>query len=75
MVQAIELAADSLANVKFMREKKLLSNYFAEIAKDSGACVLSVRAVASCSCEPGRPRVASPASLPYAFMGAESLFA
>ena len=34
--QAIELAADSLLNVKFIREKKLLSAYFGEIAKDSG---------------------------------------
>jgi len=33
--QAIELAADSLLNVKFIREKKLLSTYFGEIAKDS----------------------------------------
>ena len=33
--QAIELAADSLLNVKFIREKKLLSQYFGEIAKDS----------------------------------------
>ena len=33
--QAIELAADSLLNVKFIREKKLLSAYFGEIAKDS----------------------------------------
>jgi len=34
--QAIELAADSLANVKFVREKKLLARYFAEISLDSG---------------------------------------
>ena len=34
--QAIELAADSLLNVKFIREKKPLSPYFGEIAKDSG---------------------------------------
>jgi len=34
--QAIELAADSLANVKFIREKKLLAKYFGEISQDSG---------------------------------------
>jgi len=34
--QAIELAADCLQNVKLVREKKLLSTYFGEIAKDSG---------------------------------------
>jgi peptide chain release factor subunit 1 len=34
--QATELAADCLSNVKFMREKKLLTAYFSEIAKDSG---------------------------------------
>ena len=41
--QAIELAADCLANVKFIREKKLLSNYFAEIAKDSGKYCFGVK--------------------------------
>ncbi|RXK35519.1 peptide chain release factor 1 [Tremella mesenterica] len=34
--QAIELAADSLANVKFVQEKKLIQKYFDEIATDSG---------------------------------------
>jgi len=34
--QAIELAADSLANVKFIREKKLLIRYFSEISQDTG---------------------------------------
>lgn len=34
--QAIELSQDCLADVKFIREKKILSNYFAEISKDSG---------------------------------------
>jgi len=33
--QAIELAADSLANVRFIREKKLLSKYFGEISQDT----------------------------------------
>ena len=34
--QAIELSAESLANVKFIHEKKLLSNYFSEISQDTG---------------------------------------
>jgi peptide chain release factor subunit 1 len=34
--QAIELSAESLAGVKFIREKKLLKQYFGEISVDSG---------------------------------------
>ncbi|KAH9001588.1 peptide chain release factor eRF/aRF subunit 1 [Lactarius akahatsu] len=34
--QAIELAAESLANVKFVQEKKLIQKYFDEISQDSG---------------------------------------
>jgi len=34
--QAIEMAAEVLANVKFIREKKLISQFFDEIAQDSG---------------------------------------
>lgn len=34
--QAIELASETLSNVKFIQEKRLLSAYFEEIAKDSG---------------------------------------
>lgn len=34
--QAIELSAETLANVKFVQEKKLLESYFAEISVDSG---------------------------------------
>eukprot|EP00531_Pseudo-nitzschia_arenysensis_P007653 CAMPEP_0116132070 /NCGR_PEP_ID=MMETSP0329-20121206/9352_1 /TAXON_ID=697910 /ORGANISM="Pseudo-nitzschia arenysensis, Strain B593" /LENGTH=463 /DNA_ID=CAMNT_0003626561 /DNA_START=108 /DNA_END=1499 /DNA_ORIENTATION=+ len=34
--QAIELSADSLANVKLMKEKKLLQKYFDQIAQDTG---------------------------------------
>lgn len=41
--QAIELASESLANVKFVREKKLLSNYFSEIAQDSGRFCFGVQ--------------------------------
>lgn len=41
--QAIELAADSLSNVKFIREKKLLAKYFGEISKDSGKYCFGVK--------------------------------
>lgn len=34
--QAIELAADALANVKLMKEKKLLQRYMEEISQDTG---------------------------------------
>ncbi|CAR26274.1 hypothetical protein ZYGR_0H00820 [Zygosaccharomyces rouxii] len=34
--QAIELSAETLANVKFVQEKKLLTEYFEEISLDSG---------------------------------------
>merc|ERR1711874_895806 len=34
--QAIELAAESLANVKFIQEKKLIGRYFDEICQDTG---------------------------------------
>jgi len=34
--QAIELAAESLANVKFIQEKKLIGRYFDEISQDTG---------------------------------------
>jgi len=34
--QAIELSAESLSNVKFVQEKKLLQKYFDEIAMDTG---------------------------------------
>ncbi|KAG6445562.1 eukaryotic peptide chain release factor subunit 1 [Manduca sexta] len=34
--QAIELAADSLQQVKFIQEKKLISKYFCEISRDTG---------------------------------------
>jgi peptide chain release factor subunit 1 len=36
VVQAIDLAAESLANVKFVQEKKLIQKYFDEISQDSG---------------------------------------
>ncbi|KAG5362468.1 Eukaryotic peptide chain release factor subunit 1 [Yarrowia sp. C11] len=34
--QAIELSAETLSNVKFVQEKKLLTQYFDEISMDSG---------------------------------------
>ncbi|ORY21861.1 translation release factor [Naematelia encephala] len=34
--QAIELSADSLANVKFVQEKRLIQKYFDEISLDTG---------------------------------------
>ena len=34
--QAIELSAESLANVKFIQEKKLITDYFDEISQDTG---------------------------------------
>jgi len=34
--QAIELAAESLANVKFVQEKRLIQKYFDEISHDTG---------------------------------------
>lgn len=34
--QAIELSAESLQNVKFIQEKKLIGRYFDEISQDTG---------------------------------------
>ena len=34
--QAIELSAETLSNVKFVQEKKLISKYFEEISQDTG---------------------------------------
>lgn len=34
--QAIELSADALQNVKFVQEKRLISQYFEEISQDTG---------------------------------------
>jgi len=41
--QAIELAADALADVKFVAEKKLLAKYFTEISKDTGMYCFGVK--------------------------------
>ncbi|KAG0125148.1 peptide chain release factor eRF1/aRF1 [Tuber indicum] len=35
-IQAIELAEETLGNVKFVQEKKLISKYFGELAQDTG---------------------------------------
>ncbi len=34
--KAIELASESLSNVKFVQEKKLIQKYFDEISQDTG---------------------------------------
>lgn len=41
--QAIELATDALANVKFVKEKKLITSLFEEVAQDSNKIVYSVK--------------------------------
>jgi len=41
--QAIELSQDALSDIKFIREKKLLVNYFGEIAKDTGKFCFGVK--------------------------------
>jgi len=41
--QAIELAGESLKNVKLVREKKLLSKYFGEISQDTGKFCFGVK--------------------------------
>jgi peptide subunit release factor 1 (eRF1) len=37
------LAADALTNVKFIREKKLLSTYFSEISQDTGKYCFGIK--------------------------------
>jgi len=41
--QAIELSAEALAGVKFVREMKLLATYFGEISMDSGKFCFGIR--------------------------------
>ncbi len=36
LLQAIELSAEALASVKFIKEKKLILKFFDEISQDSG---------------------------------------
>lgn len=46
--QAIELSADCLGNVKFIKEKKLIGKYFDEIAQDSGKYCFGVKDTLMC---------------------------
>lgn len=41
--QAIELSADTLQNVKFIQEKKLIGKYFEEISQDTNKYVFGVK--------------------------------
>eukprot|EP01128_Nolandella_sp_AFSM9_P012350 TRINITY_DN9192_c0_g1_i1.p1 TRINITY_DN9192_c0_g1~~TRINITY_DN9192_c0_g1_i1.p1 ORF type:complete len:490 (-),score=152.23 TRINITY_DN9192_c0_g1_i1:277-1623(-) len=41
--QAIELAAEALANVKFVKEKKLIGQFFEQIAQDGGKYCFGIR--------------------------------
>ena len=43
--QAIELSAESLANVKLVQEKRLLQRYFDEISQDTGASLFPAKSV------------------------------
>ena len=40
--QAIELAQESLLNVKFVQEKNLISRFFEDISQDSGMVVYGI---------------------------------
>lgn len=40
--QAIELSAETLSNVKFIQEKKLIGKYFEEISQDTGKICYSI---------------------------------
>ncbi|KAI6164179.1 peptide chain release factor eRF aRF subunit 1 [Pisolithus thermaeus] len=46
--QAIELAAESLSNVKFVQEKKLIQKYFDEISQDTGKYCFGVDDTLKC---------------------------
>jgi len=46
--QAIELSADALANVKFIREKKLIAQFFEEIAMDTGKYCYGINETLEC---------------------------
>lgn len=46
--QAIELTADTLANVKFVQEKRLISRFFDEISQDTSKYTFGVRDTLSC---------------------------
>lgn len=40
--EAIELAADALTDVKFIKEKKLISSFFDEISRDTNKAIYGV---------------------------------
>lgn len=46
--QAIELSAETLSNVKFVQEKRLLSSFFDQISQDTGKFVFGVKDTLSC---------------------------
>lgn len=46
--QAIELSSDTLANVKFVQEKKLISKFFDEISQDTGKFVFGTKDTLAC---------------------------
>jgi peptide chain release factor subunit 1 len=46
--QAIELSADTLANVKFVQEKRLISKFFDEISQDTSKYVFGVSDTLQC---------------------------
>ena len=46
--QAIELSADCLGNVKFVKEKRLLGKYFDEISQDSSKYCFGVKDTLTC---------------------------
>ena len=46
--QAIELSSDTLANVKFVMEKRLISKFFDEISQDTGKYVFGVKDTLMC---------------------------
>ena len=46
--QAIELSSDTLANVKFVQEKRLIGKFFDEISQDTGKYVSGVADTLAC---------------------------
>lgn len=46
--QAIELSAETLSNVKFVQEKRLLSSFFDQISQDTGKFCFGVRDTLGC---------------------------
>ena len=46
--QAIELSAETLSNVKFVQEKRLLSSFFDQISQDTGKFCFGVKDTLTC---------------------------